>query len=79
MNAMKDVTNYLEKPEDEIEGFPEIYYFTDEDGNIDSREFVAEELIPDKSEVEVRQKENQVRRDITSKIYHGPVGASNGS
>jgi hypothetical protein len=39
-------------PEDEIEGGPEIYYFTDEDGNIHSREFLAEELIPDKSEVE---------------------------
>ena len=39
-------------PEDEIEGGPEIYYFTDEDGNIHSREFLAEELIPEESEVE---------------------------
>jgi hypothetical protein len=39
-------------PEDEIEGGPEIYYFTDEDGNVHSREFLAEELIADESEVE---------------------------
>jgi len=39
-------------PEDEVEGGSEIYYFTDEDGNIHSREFLAEELIPDESEVE---------------------------
>jgi integrase len=38
-------------PEDEVEGGSEIYYFTDEDGNIHSREFLAEELIPDESEV----------------------------
>ena len=38
-------------PEDEIEGGSEIYYFTDEDGNINSREFLAEELI-NESEVE---------------------------
>ena len=34
-------------PEDEVESGSEIYYFTDEDGNIHSREFLAEELIPD--------------------------------
>src|SRR5664279_3690757 len=34
-------------PEDEVEGGSEIYYFTDEDGNIHSREFLAEELIDD--------------------------------
>ena len=39
-------------PEDEIEGGPEIYYFTVEDSNIHSREFLAEELIPDESKVE---------------------------
>lgn len=38
--------------EDEAEGGSEIYYFTDEDGNTHSREFLAEELIPDESEVE---------------------------
>jgi integrase len=37
-------------PEDEIEGSPEIYYFADEEGNIHSREFLADELIPDESE-----------------------------
>ena len=39
-------------PEDDVEGGSEIYYFTDEDGNIHSREFLAEELIPDESKVE---------------------------
>ena len=40
-------------PKDESEGGSEMYYFTDEDGNIHSREFLAEELIPDdESEVE---------------------------
>jgi hypothetical protein len=34
-------------PEDEVESGSEIYYFTDEDGNTHSREFLAEELIPD--------------------------------
>jgi hypothetical protein len=34
-------------PEDEVEGGSEIYYFTDEDGNVHSREFLAEELIDD--------------------------------
>jgi hypothetical protein len=34
-------------PEDDIEGGSEIYYFTDEDGNIHSRGFRTKELIPD--------------------------------
>jgi hypothetical protein len=33
------------QPEDENEERSEIYYFTDYDGNIFSREFLAEELI----------------------------------
>jgi integrase len=37
-------------PEDDVAGGSEIYYFTDEDGNIHSREFLAEELIPDERE-----------------------------
>jgi hypothetical protein len=37
-------------PEDEAESGSEIYYFTDEDGNIHSREFLAQELIPDDSQ-----------------------------
>jgi integrase len=40
------------EPEDEVEGGSEIYYFTDENGNIHSREFLAEELIPDETEAE---------------------------
>jgi hypothetical protein len=34
------------------QGGPETYYFTDEDGNVHSREFLAQELIPEKSEIE---------------------------
>jgi hypothetical protein len=33
-------------PEDEAELGSEIYYFTDEDGNVHSREFLAEDLVP---------------------------------
>jgi hypothetical protein len=40
------------QPEDEVEGGSEIYYFTNEDGNIRSREFLTEELISDEKEVE---------------------------
>jgi hypothetical protein len=36
-------------PEDELEGGSEIYYSVDEDGNVHSREFLAEELIEDDS------------------------------
>jgi hypothetical protein len=32
-------------PEDEVEGGSEIYHFTDEDGNIHSREFLAGRLL----------------------------------
>lgn len=37
-------------PEDEVEGGSEIYYFTDEDGNVHSREFLAQELVPSDDE-----------------------------
>jgi len=37
-------------PEDEADRGSEIYYFTDEDGNIHSREFLAQELIPNDDE-----------------------------
>jgi len=40
------------QPEDEVEGGSEIYYFTDEDGNIHSREFLTEELTLDENEAE---------------------------
>jgi len=46
------------QPEDEVEGGSEIYYFTDESGNIHSREFLTEELIPDESEAEGLSKSN---------------------
>jgi hypothetical protein len=35
------------RPEDEAEGGSDIYYFVDEDCNIHSREFLAEELVDD--------------------------------
>ena len=38
------------QPEDEKEDGSEIYYFVDQDGNIHSREFLSEELIPDDAE-----------------------------
>ena len=37
-------------PEDEVEASSEIYYFTDEDGNIHSREFLVQELVPSDDE-----------------------------
>ena len=51
------------QPEDEVEGGSEIYYFTDEDGNIHSREFLAEELIPDEKE-----QENSFKRKSSGKL-----------
>ncbi len=48
--AWQETTELL--PEDEVEGGSEVYYFTDENGNIHSREFLAEELVPDESEIE---------------------------
>ena len=46
------------RPEDEVEAGSEIYYFTDEDGNIHSREFLAQELIPD----DARDLEDSLKR-----------------
>ncbi|MDD1721586.1 MAG: hypothetical protein LUP95_06340, partial [Euryarchaeota archaeon] len=37
-------------PEDEVEGNSEIYYFTDEDGTVHSREFLVQELVADDTE-----------------------------
>jgi hypothetical protein len=48
-------------PEDEVESGSEIYYFTDEDGNIHSREFLAEELISD--DVEDREESLKSRHE----------------
>ena len=45
-------------PEDEVEGGSEIYYLTDEDGNVHSREFLPEELILDEKETEDAIKRN---------------------
>jgi hypothetical protein len=54
-------------PEDEVEGSSEIYYFTDEDGNVHSREFLAEELINDdikerEESPEIKSREEKVQR-----------------
>jgi hypothetical protein len=46
-------------PEDETESGSEIYYFTGEDGNIHSREFLAEELITD----DVADREGSTKRE----------------
>jgi hypothetical protein len=51
------------QPEDEVEGGSEIYYFTDEDGNIHSREFLTEELIPDEKEAG-----DTIKRDSSGKL-----------
>jgi integrase len=58
------------QPEDEVEGGSEIYYFTDEDGNIHSREFLAEELIPDEKE-----QENSFKRKSSGKLQKLKPGA----
>jgi hypothetical protein len=45
-------------PEDEVDAGSEIYYFTDEDGYIHSREFLAQELIDD----DARDLEDSLKR-----------------
>ncbi|HEX7515217.1 MAG TPA: hypothetical protein VF393_06485 [archaeon] len=45
-------------PEDAVEGSSNIYYFTDDNGDIHSREFRGEELIPDDKETEDAIKRN---------------------
>jgi hypothetical protein len=51
-------------PEVEIEGGPEIHYFIDEDGNIHSREFLAEGLIPNEVKSKTHQKGGQATRKL---------------
>ena len=58
-------------PEDEVESGSEIYYFTDEDGNIHSREFLAEELIP--NEVEDREASPKSRHEKVQRLKPGAV------
>src|SRR5659263_56605 len=58
------------QPEDEVEGGSEIYYFTDEDGNIHSREFLTGELIPDEKE-----QENSFKRKSSGKLQKLKPGA----
>jgi hypothetical protein len=60
------------QPEDELEGgSAEIYYFTDEEGTIHSREFLAEELIPDEKELDDSLKRKSSRK--LQKIKPGAV------
>jgi hypothetical protein len=58
-------------PEDDIEGGSEIYHFTDEDGNIHSREFLTEELIPD--EGEVKRSPKREPRGKLQKLKRGAI------
>jgi len=58
-------------PEDEVESGSEIYYFTDENGNIQSREFLAEELIPD--DVEDREDSLKSRPEKVQRLKPGAV------
>lgn len=48
-------------PDDEVAGGPEIYYFTDENGNIHSHEFFAQELIPDEHAIDGSLEGNQAK------------------
>jgi hypothetical protein len=52
------------RPEDENEDSSEIYYFVDQDGNIHSREFLAEEVIGDDIKEEAHRKENLASRNF---------------
>jgi integrase len=58
-------------PEDEVESGSEIYYFTDEDGNIHSREFLTEELIPD--DVEDQEASLKPRHEKFQRLKPGAV------
>ena len=64
-------------PEDDVEGGSEIYYFVDQDGNIRSREFLSEELIPDGAEDladSLKRKSSPVK--VARRLRPGPFNAS---
>jgi len=58
-------------PEDEFESGSEIYYFIDDDDNIHSREFLAEELIPD--DVEDREDPLKSRHEKVQRLKPSSV------
>ncbi len=60
-------------PEDEGESGSEIYYFTDEDDNIHSREFLAEELIPDDAEDRKDSLKRKLRHEKLQRMKPGAV------
>jgi hypothetical protein len=49
--------------EDETEGGSEIYYYT-ENGNVRSREFLNQELVPNEREDEVHRRQNQLLKKL---------------
>jgi hypothetical protein len=59
------------QPEDELEGGSEIYYSVDEDGNIQSREFLAEELIEDEVEGSEVSQEEKSRLEKVQRLKPG--------
>jgi len=58
-------------PEDYVEGGSEIYYFTDEDGNVHSREFLAEELIDDAIKEKEESRERKSREEKVQRLKSG--------
>jgi hypothetical protein len=58
-------------PEDEVQSGSEIYYFTDEDGNIHSREFLTEELVSE--DVEDREDSLNSRHEKVQRLKPGSV------
>ncbi len=60
-------------PEDEVEHGSEIFYFTDEDGNVHSREFLAEELIPDDAEDREDSLKRKPRSEKVQRLKPGSV------
>src|SRR5665647_499013 len=65
------------QPEDELEGGSEIYYSVDEDGNIQSREFLDEELIEDEVEGSEVSQEEKSRLEKVQRLKPGTTDIVN--
>ena len=61
------------EPEDEVESGSEIYYFTDGDGNVHSREFLAEELVPDDIENREASLKRKPRHEKVQRLKPGAL------
>ncbi len=59
--------------EDEVESSAEIYSYSDEDGNIHSREFLAEELIPEDVEDREASLQGKPRPEKVQRLKPGAV------